>query len=124
MSKLPAEILMSIADCLTFMGKLELAYACKTWYETLSPTNLYSNITFRNLEKLQQAIGLFNKNQYTKQSVRVLGHNNMEYDMELAVLLPALFPKITSLEWKDEGERRFKAKGSNNYKSIFAGALK
>lgn len=65
---------------------------------------------------------LFNKKPYIRDNIHDLRIFDMEYDMQIAVALPELFPKITSLEWRDEGERRFKTGGP--YKSIYASMLR
>lgn len=102
MKKLPNEILVSIVDHLTFTAKLELARACKKWYEVLLQSNLYKVLTFMKLDNLYQAVEMFNKKQHIKQTVHDLGCYSVGCDnMALAGLLPLSFPKVTSFKWED-----------------------
>lgn len=107
MKELPNEIVAAIANNLTFADELQFAHVCKSWFDGLSRTTLYNKLAFKNLEHFNQAKEFFNKKGYIKQRVRHLGIFDMGYDMQLVVALPLLFPKTTSLEWKNESRHEF-----------------
>lgn len=105
MKELPGEILVLVVDYVTLTEKLEVACVCKNWLETLSQTTLYNKLTFKNLEKFNLTTELCNKKQNIIYNMRDFGIFDMDYDMQPVMALPALFPKITSLVWKDERRR-------------------
>lgn len=107
MNKLPPEILVSIADHLTFTEKLELASVCKSYHEKLPQTTWYKQVTFKYLDEFNQAVEFFNKKgDVIKKTVSDLGLYYMDCNtFEIALQLPTLFPKVTSLVWKDNLER-------------------
>lgn len=124
MSKLPSEILVSVIDRLSFDQKLNLAIACKRWYEAISQTTLYNKLVFRGLDKFNQAIDLCNQKQHLYQHVRALSIFDMKYDLQLSIALPYLFPNVTCLEWNGYDEVRRGTQTEVVNKSIYAQALK
>lgn len=122
MSKLPGEILVLLADYLTFTEKAKLERVCKSWNDILTQTTLYKQHIFKRWEGLDKTVELFNKKLYIKQHVRDLVIFSMEYDMQTVVALAILFPNITSLEWRDYLKRQCKAEGPS-MKLIYAHTL-
>lgn len=67
--------------------------------------------------EIESSVELFNKKQFVKQKIRNLGITDLDYDSQLVVALPALFPKITSLVWNNGYSSRIRINDLN--RSIF-----
>lgn len=99
--------MVAIAEHLTFAEKLKLAHVCKFCHEKLSNNTLYKKFIFKKLDKFNQAVDFFNKQEDTvKKTVRDFKVSCIDQSyMEITVQLSALFPKVTSLEWLSDLDR-------------------
>lgn len=92
MNRLPTEIVIEITTNLSFKEK-ELARVCKQLHRPISENSLYSKLAFTDTLKFDQAMDLHDKLDFGQQ-VRDLCVANMDYNVQLLLPLPGLFPRV------------------------------
>lgn len=98
MNRLPAEIVLDIASHLSLSDKLNLVLVSKQLHKTISESNIYKELVFKNEAQFEEAMGVLDDNRQIAQQVRHLVLGNMEFGGQLVSNLLMVLTRLQFLE--------------------------